>query len=198
MNVYLVTYEGIAVHGVTLLAYLLSERGVSVHYVGTDLTPVKSKEGLQIIPTISIEQLDLNACDALIVPGGLPHGFSALGWLGQLLRDANSRGILVGAICAATQTLAVHGLLAGRLYTSSFALSDLPQAAGSRNTKALAQRDGNIVTARGQAFLEFAVTILQALNLCSNREARLLLHRYRPSGKKIPWGLKPYIESQWK
>ena len=198
MNVYFVTYEGVAVHGIALLSYLLMERGASVHYLGDTHSYIRSKEGMLITPNVSIDQFDVNACDALIVPGGRPEGFTSIDWLGDLLRTACTKNVLIGAICAATQTLAVHGLLEGKQYTSSFNLSVIPEAHDSHNTKAVVQRDGNIITARGQGFLEFAVEVLCTLELCDKIEKNSLLKRYRPKGRKMPWKLKPYIECQWK
>ena len=195
MNIYLVTYEGIAVHGIALLGYLLAERGISMHYLGSDLNPVKAKEGMLLIPTVTIDRFDLDRCDALIVPGGLPEGFNNIPWLGELMRAANEKGIVVGAMCAATQTLAVHGLLKGKCYTSSFDLA-IAGAEGCRNMKTFAYRDGNVISGRGQGFLDFAVLVLQALGLCDDREAKQIMKRYAPLVRKAPWGLKPFEKDQ--
>ena len=198
MNIYIITYEGMAIHGISLMAYLLAERNVNIVYLGSSLDVVKSKEEMWIKPTLAIEDFDLAKCDALIVPGGLPSGFSSLPWLGDLLKSAREKGILIGSICASAQTLAVHGLLKNCNYTSSYDFSGIPGAEGSTNTKKIVERDGQIITARGQGFLEFMLEIMRALRICDEREVRWLYKRYRPGRRTIKWKLKPYIESQWK
>ena len=85
-----------------------------------------------------------------------------------LVREAQSHGILVGAICNAASFLAAHGFLNGVRHTGN-GLEMLREWGGANYTgeklyqERQAVRDGNIVTANGSGYLEFTRECLLAL-----------------------------------
>lgn len=117
-------------------------------------------------------------------------------WLERGLAAINREGKFIGSICAATRVVAELGFLRGRQYTSPMDFSVLPQAAGSKNIKTVVVQDGNLLTARGQGFTEFALSALKMLACTDEEELGRLHRRYRPSSKRIRWDLIKYERIQ--
>ena len=109
-------------------------------------------------------------------PGGVPvRSIGGMSWatpeaerIVPLVREALSRGVLVGAICNAASFLAAHGFLNVAEHTGN-TLEMLREWGGANYTGAglyrerQAVRDGKIVTANGSGYLEFARECLLAL-----------------------------------
>lgn len=134
--------------------------------------PVRSIGGFTTVPDYTFD----NAPDdfaALVLVGGTD-------WFGPdaeavlpLVRKALAHNAVVGAICDASMFLGAHGFLNAVRHTSND-LSTLKNRPGTLYAGApLYQsgvpsvRDGNIVTANGAGFIEFAQNMFEALNAAS-------------------------------
>lgn len=131
-----------------------------VRYAAPEGRPVRSIGGLTAVPDCDLSLLPPD-CAALILIGGMSWNTPAAEAVAPLVRDALSRGILVGGICNAVSFLAAHGFLNGVRHTGN-TLEMLQAWGGDRYTGAAlyeerqAVRDGGIVTANGSGYLEFA------------------------------------------
>jgi putative intracellular protease/amidase len=131
--------------------------------------PVTTMGGMKIIPDRTVDDSVLKDDDILVLPG-------ADTWLSPLhdriLEIAVKRiqeGLPVAAICGATAGLARTGVLNSRKHTSNdvlFLKQVVPSYTGERlYVQAPAVSERNLVTASGQAPIQFAYEILKLLNV---------------------------------
>jgi putative intracellular protease/amidase len=140
---------------------------VDVLTASPDGQPVISMGGLQAVPDMAFNDIDLGKLRALLVIGGTIWESDEAPDIRELLRAAHWDQRLIGAICGGTRALAAAGLLNRVQHTSNFAeyFSDIKAYHGShfyRETPA-ALRAGNIITAPGTAPVSFMKTMLEAL-----------------------------------
>lgn len=139
----------------------------AVRYATPGGVPVHSIGGMTVTPDGGTETLP-DDCAGLVLVGGMSWGNPEAEGIAALVREALSRGILVGAICNAASFMAAHGFLNGVQHTGN-TLGMLREWGGENYTGAdlyrerQAVRDGNIVTANGTGYLEFARECLFAL-----------------------------------
>lgn len=130
-----------------------------VAYAAPGGGPVRSIGGMTVTPDHGTEALPED-CAGLILVGGMSWNKPDAETVVPLVREALSRGILVGAICNAASFLAAHGFLNGVRHTGN-TLEMLREWGGANYTgeglyeERQAVRDGNIVTANGTGYLEF-------------------------------------------
>ncbi|HXY35190.1 MAG TPA: DJ-1/PfpI family protein [Planctomycetaceae bacterium] len=129
--------------------------------------PVRSMGGLKVAPDTSIDQINPNEIDALILPGGMFWEKFSNSRLDDLVKSVAKRCLLVAAICAATGYLGRIGLLNEVGHTSN-SLAFLKRFAPSYRgdafyQNALAAAERGIVTASGLAPVDFTHKVLQAL-----------------------------------
>lgn len=128
-----------------------------------------SMGGLQIIPTISLNNLDYEEIDLLILPGGTAWEKEEITGIKKLLKSLFKNEKPIAAICAATTYLGKLGFLNDLRHTSNdfnYLKEIAPRYCGDENyQKALAVTDGNIITANGIAPIEFAREIFKTIGL---------------------------------
>lgn len=105
--------------------------------------------------------------DAIVLPGGMPGAthISECTALVSMLKEQQSRGELVAAICASPAVvLAKHGMLEGRRAVAYPGFEDGLINAGAELVVENVVHDGNIITSRGPATaMEFALYLVQVL-----------------------------------
>lgn len=130
-----------------------------VEYAAPEGRKVRSIGGMTVTPDRDTAALPA-ACAALVLIGGMSWNTPQAETIVPLVREALSRGILVGAICNASAFLAAHGFLNNVKHTGN-TLELLREWGGAKYTggdlyeERQAVRDGNIVTANGTGYLEF-------------------------------------------
>lgn len=192
MKVCIIIYDKMAFHSVALLAYLLKEEGVLVRYIADQYGMITTKEGLMISGDEVISEIKTEEYDGIIVPGGEPSLLLRQNELKTKINEFLQKQKIVGSICAGTIVLAEFGLLAGKKYTSSFDFSSISTYKDGTNIKKAVVHDENLITARGQALIEFALVYLNALGAIKPKEMTRLYKRYKPEKYKITWKLKIY------
>lgn len=131
--------------------------------------PVTSMGGMTLTPDGSVQDLDPDKYDALVVVGsGVWIGADAPDVSSQL-KAADKAGKVVGAICAGTLAAGRAGLLEGRPHTSNETgfLDENAKgygAAASYVDTPRAVRDGNLVTSAGSSPVTFTTAVLTALH----------------------------------
>ena len=139
----------------------------AVRYATPGAVPVRSIGGLQVTPDCGTEALP-DDCAGLILVGGMGWATPEAERIVPLVREALSRGALVGAICNAVSFLAAHGFLNAVEHTGNTP-GMLREWGGANYTGAglyrerQAVRDGRVVTANGSGYLEFTRECLLAL-----------------------------------
>ena len=143
----------------------------SVKTFGINKQPVTTMGGIQIVPELSIEEVQPENAGVLILPGSDLWNEPKHKPVFELVKNFLSRNILVSAICGATVALANAGILDSCKHTSNdlgFLLQICPNYKGKENyiTQPVVM-DGNLITASGMAPMPFAKRILERLDVFS-------------------------------
>jgi protease I len=108
-----------------------------------------SKIGYPVRSDASVEDIDPQDVDALIIPGGFaPEGMRRSQPLLDLVRKTYENGTVVAAICHAGWVLVSAGIARGRHLTCVPIIRDDLLSAGADYTDAPVVRDGNLITSR--------------------------------------------------
>lgn len=130
--------------------------------------------GLSITPDISLNEINLNEVEMLILPGGTAWEKDENDFIDSLVNNLFESGKTIAAICAATAYLGKKGFLNNLKHTSNDLLylkGVVPEYLGEKNyINSFAVRDKNIITANGIAPIEFAREIFQKLKLHSDND----------------------------
>jgi len=130
--------------------YRFQEAGYRVEVVGPEAGVVYSgKKGGSIKSTLTPGDIDLDEYAAVIVPGGwAPDRMRTKPGIVQLIRDADSKGLVIAAICHAAQLLVEADILRGRKLTCVRSVSTDVKNAGGEYLNQEVVVDGNLVTSR--------------------------------------------------
>jgi protein DJ-1 len=150
---------------VAIVVDVLRRAKIDVVLAGLDgVDPVRCSRQLVIKPDAALTQ-SAGVFDALVLPGGAP-GAKRLAEsvaVGQLLKEYERTGKLVGAICAAPTALQAHGVFAGRRMTSYPSFHEQLACHGNIEQARVVQ-DGNLITSQGPGTaFEFALALVSSL-----------------------------------
>jgi protease I len=128
----------------------LQEEGANVLSASLDLKPLRGKNGLSIIPDVSIESLKSSDLFALILPGGwAPDKIRRYGVVKNLVREMNEAGKVIGIICHGGSIAISAGIInKGQRATGSIGIKDDLVNAGAVWVDEPAFREGNQVWGR--------------------------------------------------
>jgi putative intracellular protease/amidase len=170
MNVYVLLYEGFAAFEITPLLLLLKKSGDVVTFSFDD-GPRRSEEQLEFVVQKTLDEVDPGEIDVLIIPGGDPEPYATDAVLHRLLRELRDSKKIIGAICGGPGFLAHAGLLKGLRVAHGYSEQDAQRVfAGSIITDEDVVVEGSIITARGQAYAEFAVEVSRQVGLFESEE----------------------------
>jgi len=147
---------------------ILRRGGVEVRFAGIGSTTVTGGNGITIQADCTVEDLDLDAMDMIVLPGGMGGVHSILGSETALnaVRYAYSHEKYVAAICAAPTILAKLGIIDGKQATVYPGMEDQMGSAIMQDSNAV--RDGKVLTGRAPgAAMDFGLLLLETLK---NRE----------------------------
>lgn len=132
-------------------ADLLRRGGVKVTFAGVGGTKITGSHGITVEMDSSVEEVDPEQAEAVILPGGLPGttNLEASEAVQKLIDSCVRREKLVAAICAAPSILAHKGLLKGRSATAFPKFQKDLLEGGAMLSESYVCRDGQFVTARG-------------------------------------------------
>ncbi len=171
MRVGVLIYDGCVQFEVVLAAFFVQQKG-KVETYGIEMRDHRSAEGFRLQPDHPLSELDPDALDAFIVPGGQPDAILDNAVLAEKLRELNARGKLIAAICGAPVHLSRAGVLEGRSFTSSIYHERPGDFVSGTYVDRDVVEDGNIVTAWPNAFVDFAIVLADRLGLFQDREDR--------------------------
>jgi 4-methyl-5(b-hydroxyethyl)-thiazole monophosphate biosynthesis len=149
-----------------LAAQALHGENLAIDIATPDGTDYLGPSGIALRATHSYADVHAEEYRVIIVPGGDTKSVLENETLIGILRTANHAGATFGAICAGPLLLARAGLLKGRRFTHGYGpYSPLPYwKEGSYEDQPVVV-DGNIVTAKPQAYIDFAIEVLYAAGL---------------------------------
>lgn len=164
MKTYVLVYEGFAHFEVILASYFLKTRGEMIT-VGLKKELVTSGEGYQIMPHITLDEMDLDDVDVFIIPGGEPTQLYEETLLYDTIKELNDRDVVLGAICAGPTHLAKAGVLEGKEYTTSWDLSKLDAFDPDMFVKTNVVIDDNIITAQPTGYVDFGLALGEMMDI---------------------------------
>ncbi|MBI4599450.1 type 1 glutamine amidotransferase [Candidatus Uhrbacteria bacterium] len=146
--------------------YRLTEEGATVTIVGSGTAQeYHGKYGYPAKVDKDINDVKADDFDALIIPGGFaPDYMRRSEHMVQFVRDMNTKGKIVAAICHGPWMLASAEIVSGKNTTSFFAIKSDMVHAGATWSDAEVVRDGNLITSRKLSDLPaFCRTIIELL-----------------------------------
>lgn len=173
-------YENMADFEISLLLHRLRNTGKrSIVSISEDCAPFQAQSGLTYlaekrIADISLENLE--EYDALIIPGGPINPEQNA--ICPLIRAMLAQGKLVAAICFAPQFLGRAGVLREHHFTTSCSPEKIRQLGCAdpffwENYEACrVVQDGNVITAQGFAFVDFAEKVCDALHVFESEKQK--------------------------
>jgi putative intracellular protease/amidase len=149
-----------------LAAQVLHEENITLDVATPDGADYLGPSGIALRATHSYAEVHADEYRVVIIPGGDTKAVLDNQILLRMLRAAHAARATFGAICAGPLLLARAGLLKGRRFTHGYgAASTLPDWKGGTYVDQPVVVDGNIVTAKPQAYIDFAVEVLYAAGL---------------------------------
>ncbi len=172
-------YKDMADFEVTLALNLLGFSGeFEIILIAENKEVVKGKGGISYMPDKTVkEALELNDVDALIIPGGSNDEQS--NELTELINKLDSQNKLLAAICRGPSYLARAGVLKTAKYTTTYSIDvvkklEVEDPFNRENfVKENVVRDGHIITALGNAFVDFAMEILNFFDMFDDDEDKI-------------------------
>lgn len=163
-------YNGMVDFELTLAAHFLgSFAGREVVPIAYEVETVTAKSGLHYCPKATVkEALQFEDVEGLIIPGGWNDEQRVE--LTELIRELDKENKLLAAICAGPKYFAKAGVLEDHKYTTTLTEADFFPKHNFLDKKVV--RDGNMITAVGVAFVDFAVEIADYLGLFANPEEK--------------------------
>ena len=150
---------------------------VEVSTVAESTAPVRTRAGMTYVPDYSFEDaMKLDDVMAMIIPGGWGGRQSA--GLTALIKKLDDENCMFGAICRGPAFLARAGVLDDTDYTTTWT-PELSSEAGEddpfdrnyfRDENVVV--DGRFITAKGAAFVDFAVAVLDYFEMFEDFDDR--------------------------
>lgn len=163
--VYILLGEGFEEAEAIVPGDLLRRAGLEVAFVSLEGPAVTGSHGITVAADLTLEQVDVQKMELLVLPGGL-GGVASIQmdlFATALIQKAYDQGCWLGAICAAPSILAGMGLLDRRRAACHPCVwEEMGSAAVDREAQVVV--DGRIVTgqAAGAAYL-FGLKLVEVL-----------------------------------
>ena len=149
-------------------ADILNRCGIMTMLAGISGSIVSGAHDIRVAPDMFLEHTPGSDADAIILPGGLPGATNLMNCkeLGEMVREAVSKGKIAAAICAAPIALHAFGVLDGKTVTGYPGTEKLSSRPGLTYTGELVEHDGNIITGKAPGATPFfAAEIARALGV---------------------------------
>lgn len=143
-------YDNCCIYEIAALNYFLSFTGSEVVFCSPTGGTICSMEGYSLNTDCALAAVDMTSVRSFILPGGKVSGIDNEK-LRVILRQLCDNGTVIAAICAGVDILDNAGILNSIRSTHS--------------TEPDCVRDENIITARANAYVDFAIETAKALNL---------------------------------
>jgi len=144
---------------------ILTRAGVKVVTAGLKSGLVTASRGIRIMPDVTLDSVQNEHYDMIILPGGLPgaDNLAADSRIIKMIQTQNKQSKFIAAICAAPKVFAVAKVIDDRQITHyPNALNDIPTNWQYSN-KAIVT-DGHIITGRGPGVaMDFALELAEIL-----------------------------------
>lgn len=152
-------YDQCCLYELMVLRYFMRCAGGDAVLLSADGAAITSAEGIRVTPDGALGDAAEGDIRCIVVPGGFTAAFAhraatpeVLALLGRLRRQ----GTVMAGICAGVDVLEMAGVLEGVASTHS------------RPEDLVA--DGPVITARANAYVDFAIAVAKALSLFADEQ----------------------------
>jgi 4-methyl-5(b-hydroxyethyl)-thiazole monophosphate biosynthesis len=172
-----------------MLACEILNKNFPVDVATPDGSDHKGSNGMKLKSNMSFEEVDPFKYKVILCPGGAPASVIGNQKLNQILQDGYKNKSILAAICAGPVMLEQAGLLNGRKIAHGYAgpQKDWLMSNGYFKSTTLTDEqcivDGNIVTARPDAFIDFAVEVAILAGCVTSDKGENLKNYYRGLNK---------------
>ena len=145
---------------------ILKKANIDVNTVSIGETIVESTKGLKVVSDMTINEVQIESIDGIILPGGMP-GTNNLGKCEKLIdmiKICAEKKLLIAAICAAPSILGKLGILSGK-DTCCFPDTEIEKClVGAKINNKNVNICENIITSKGPGTaFQFAFSIVEYL-----------------------------------
>jgi putative intracellular protease/amidase len=174
MTIALFYYDGFAEFEVALVHLLLHGKH-NIISVALENRVYASEEQQRFCIDQVIKEVDIDSIDLLIIPGGNPAPLADNRELKSFVEKLVHKNKKIAGICGGASLLAAFGILDGKKCTGDSsgvkpASDESKYYARATVSDEYVVVDGNIITAQGQAYAEFAVELAYQMGSIQNRE----------------------------
>ena len=162
--VYLFLADGFEIVEAMAPLDILLRGGVDVKTVGVMGKTVTCSKGVELKADITIDEVDMDGCEMIVLPGGLPGATNLRDSdeVGEIIDQAEANGIYMAAICAAPMVLGLRGVVRGKKATCFPGYEE--DLLGAECTGEGVVTDGRVITGKGAGrSIEFGLALLTAL-----------------------------------
>lgn len=147
---YFIVYEECCFYEIVILSYFMKYTNQEIKFCTPDGAGITCMEGFRVAADLSIEEVEVSKSKSIILTGGNINNVRSDKVI-KLFQEANEKEILIGAICAGVDILEEAEILQGIQSTHSTELD--------------AVTDKNIITARANAYVDFAIEVAKKQKL---------------------------------
>lgn len=148
-NVFLL-YEKCCLYEIVILNYFMNFKGCDVVFCSLDGKSIHTMEGYSVNVDKSLEEVDLEEVECFVVPGGPVQQVNDEN-VRNIIRDLCAKKVLIAGICAGVDLLDDAGIL--------------KEIRSTHSTEEDVVKDGNVITARANGYVDFAIAVAKELNL---------------------------------
>lgn len=173
MTTGILLYPRFSEYELSVILSVLTQANHPKIFIGLNDAPIKGEAGLTCLPEATIDNVDLDQLQSLVLPGvdDFQHLMEKEA-LFEFIRKVYEQDAVIGAISSAPFLLAKAGILLDRFYTTGIS-KQAREFLGVFSEKGYVDApyvfDKGILTAKGAYFIDFANKFGQVLELDFNR-----------------------------
>ncbi len=172
MKIALFYYDGFVEFEIAL-ASLIFHHEHDIVSIALENREYRSEEKQRFCVDQIIKDIDIDSIDLLVIPGGNPAPLVNNQELKSFIENLVHKNKKIGGICGGASLLAAFGILKGKNCTGDTSGVDPKSDEGKYYEGSIVSDkhvvvDGNIITAQGQAYAEFAVELAHQMGLYKN------------------------------
>ena len=153
-DVFLV-YNTSCFYEIVILNYFMKYSNCDMIFCSLDGKSVKAMEGFSVNVDMSLHDIDKEQIRSFVIPGGNIAEIDNVD-VKAYLKDLKKRGVLIAGICAGVDVLDKAGILC--------------EVQSTHSTNQDLVNDKNVITARANAYVDFAIEVAKKLDLFVSEE----------------------------
>jgi len=163
-------YPNFSGYELTTALSILMQGKKPISVISIDKEPVREEAGLTVMADLTVDQVNYEEFDSLLLTGCMDI-FNVLPntvYTDFIQNISKQDNFIIASISSSPALLAKAGLLKNKKYTVGL-MEEARKASGlfegANYIDELIVQDGNLITARGSAFIEFGIQFGKLLNL---------------------------------